>query len=331
MKILAEMGRRVERLLYFWLFLVFLNLVVAYLAAAASYILDKDNRAIDGIIDAVESHQAELQARFNRESQPLKSERERDVRVAKQRSLLNLPPETTRSDVDSEKSYRALLAEILIPVSVRYKLTPDIKNKLDEGSPPEKIVKDLQELSVLLGKKSASILGIETPSSLSFQYGASDLKIEAPYLALALLAISLPLAVVWLGSFHITRQRELLLISKVRDHKSTFPHILNWFVLQLNPADYGFDENRDFTKKQKIRALKFLRFATTLFRCFIALSISLLILVPTVYSSLALSSALNLPLYIILVGFLFVFIMAILALFIIISEARLLNNKVFYE
>lgn len=331
MKTLADMGRRVERLLYFWLFLVLLNFVVAYLAAAASYILDTDNRAIDELINSVEKNKAELQARFDHESKPLKPERERDIRIAKQRLLLNLPPVTTQSDNDQEKSYRKLLTEIFIPISVRHKLTQEIKNKFDIANPPEKIIKELRELSESSSKKSASILGIETPSSLSFQYGATDFKVPAPYLALALLTISLPLAVVWLGSFYITRQRELLLIRKARDHKLTFPHILNWLVFQLSYTDYGFDGQQDLSRKQKIRTLKITKFSTALFRSFIATSISSLILVPTLYSSLTLSSVLSLPSPIVFIGIVFILIISALSLFIIISEAMLLKSKVFYE
>jgi uncharacterized membrane protein (DUF485 family) len=164
-----------------------------------------------------------------------------------------------------------------------------IEAELDASIPPEKLIATLREKGKLLAAKPVSVWGIETPTSLPFQYGSARYQVPTSFVANALL-VALTLTLLgWLGALYMTRQRELLIIRNLTDYRMAFPHVLN--VLPAIPESFEeVRENRfrNVRKKQRDRAVN--RYVFTVIRASIILVFILPMLIIFTYSVLELTT-----------------------------------------
>lgn len=328
---LSNAGLRIERLLYFGLILIFLCWAETYLSTAASYFSDTDNRVLDGLLQRLTSERPALESAFERKNIDV-ARSEREKRAAGLRKELGLPPGEAQN-TDSG-SYFALLQKIadesnVSPYAMEAQTFATISALIDTKKSPQEIIAAVTKQKNDSIKNTATVLGIEAPRFLSLQYGSTDFKIPSLHLSVILLIVIYPLAVVWLGSFYITRQRELMLIRLARDHKATFPHILNWVVIDSSRMMAQLGQQN--SAKQRRITLRLNAVITPAFRCLIVALIVFLIVFPIGYSSLLLHATISPPLSVSLIGAVFLFVIIGLGASLFGQETYLLKGKVFYE
>lgn len=322
-------GLRIERLLYSGFFLVLLGFLEIYFVESASQLAKVQTQSLELLIDKVGESEERLQIEFEKQNAPTVNHSERDANVQKMRQKLGLGPEVKAPSADNSNSYKASLEQLIVSIPELSTNTALANELLNYKKPPKEILLDLKSYRDTHIKKSTTVFGVETPSILSFQYGATDVKIPPRNLSLALLMVLEPLAMIWLGSFYITRRRELLQIRAASDFKKTFPHILNWFPIDFS----GLESQLGITASNKQRRLNISlgAFFTTGFRCFIILAISLLVIAPQAYSLFYALIELNPSMLFNFVALTLLFINAMLLLLLLVVEAITLVGKRFYE
>lgn len=324
---LMDTGLRIERLLYLAFFLILLCCLEIYLTASAAHFSASDTRSIDSVIDAVEQDRSELSRLFEIQKKPALPDTAREQRAAAMREKLGLPPAAQKEAAGD--NYKQRLENILIALPRMWELKAQLSEAFDSKSPPDEILAKLRNLRASKIPDKGTILGIETPRLLTLQYGSADFRFSAQPLATALLIALYPLSVVWIGSFYITRQRELLAMRQLADHKETFPHVLNFLVVDFS----GFHRRIGLpTSRKNVRNnLILLAVLTTSIRCLFLAMLVAPIIGGLAYSSLQLFDLLSPPISIwISTGAVFLFV-ALLGLSLVIQEAIALRGKQFYE
>lgn len=325
----TNIGLRVERLLYFGFILIVLCCGEVYLAATAQYFSQEDTSQIDSLINELNDNKTDLTNLYNDEHKTKEPTNERDRNVARLRRKLNLPPETNKEVIPPSKSYHEKLNEILFNINIKYPDSHSLDGVLDSSLSPNDLIKKINIQKEKSIKESAAIFGIETPRLFSFQYGSTDFKIPSQYLATAFLYILYPISLIWLGSFYLTRYRELAFIMQSDNYKITFPHILNWFV--VDSSSLLFRKGRQIKKKEMKLVLLLLKISIYFFRFAIVLMIESLILVPCLYSTFLVLTSYPPPIAMTAISILFLLLMLIMCMLIITQELDPIKNKTFYE
>lgn len=325
--VLMDTGLRIERLLYLAFFLVLLCCLEIYLAAAAAYFSAANTRSLDVAIEAVEKDRAELSRLFDLQSRPAIPDTAREQRTAAMRQKLGLPP--AEKEEMTRESYKQRLEKLLIPLPRVWELQAQLADVFDSKNSPDEILAKLRSVRASKIPDKGTILGVETPRLLVLQYGSADFRFSAQPLATGLLIALYPLCVVWVGSFYITRQRELLTMRQLVDYKETFPHVLNFLAVDFS----GFHRSIGLqTSRKNIRFNLMLSAAlTTSVRCLLLIMLVAPIVGGLAYSSFKLFDLLSPPIGVwIVTGAVFLFV-SLLSFSLVVQEAIALRGKKFYE
>lgn len=226
---LFELGRRLERLLYFGSVLLLLCFFELYFVSAAIYSRAESPEGVAELISKFESNSAHLQELFeaSRVARVEKGNLERDARYSVMRLRLGLPEPTIVSDLP-KATYKDVVSELVASVSKQSKTSIEgTKRLIDAQKPPEEILTILHKHHQDILNKPITVWGIETPLVVPVQYGTAQYQVPTSFIANALLVGLVPLLIAWFGSLYVTRQRELIILRQVRDYKISFPHVLN--------------------------------------------------------------------------------------------------------
>jgi hypothetical protein len=77
-------------------------------------------------------------------------------------------------------------------------------------------------------KEPIEMLGIRAPHSIEVEYGGSSFQFQYGVISTILLALIGPLICGWMTSLYMTRQREMIEISRAATLTTVFPHIMNF-------------------------------------------------------------------------------------------------------
>lgn len=228
-----ELGKRVERLLYFGAIVLALCLIEVYLATTAKYMQSNNPAAVLALVEQVRAREESLLALYKAQ-QSLEEALEARIRasqVEETRARLGLPAETDeRRDA---KSYSQAIRDLVR--SVAREVGFEAERALQDvavDKPPDEIIAALEERYNALKNQPVFVWGIETPIMVPVTYGRAQYQVPASVLAWGLFLALGPILVVWGGSFYHTRQKELLVIIQADQFVSIFPHVLNTFPVE---------------------------------------------------------------------------------------------------
>ncbi|MFB9158583.1 hypothetical protein [Chromobacterium violaceum] len=325
---IANLGLRIERLLYSGFFLIIISISQIYFSETAAYFSNPTNSSIDIIINTIDKNKTELSKIFDSEKMENKPSTERDLAANTIRRKLGLPPVKSQNIINKkrEESYHEKLSKIFHQNSLLNYDEKIIADVMDDRKSLMQLLNELKAIRAQNEKKSAEILGIEIPRLLSFQYGSADFKIPSKLIAIILFLIIQPLSLIWLGSFYLTRQRELILMRKIDNTSIVFPHILNWLTI-----DFSHSQSNIINIKNRTKILRVAAFFTTSFRCLIVTVIAFLIILPSIYSAAILKTALSINIALSIICFIFLLINIILFTMLFSQELEVMKGKVYYE
>lgn len=226
---LPDLGKRVERLLYFGSLLLLLCCLELYLVSAALYSLDENPADIGALIDRITVALPKLQASHQKipNVRPTDLKTAKDRRVAETRRQLGLPPQVEVIE-EKEETYAEMLKKLGTTTYPEKPLHAEtLKIVANATQPPEKILAELRARQQALIQRPVTIWGIETPLVMPLQYGGAQYQVPTSFLANSLLLALSPLLIGWLGSLYVTRQRELSIMRGIIDYRQSFPHVLN--------------------------------------------------------------------------------------------------------
>ncbi len=325
---LFTIGLRIERLLYLGFFLLLVCALQVYLTTVAVHFGAKETRALESLIEVLEKNAPGLQDLYETGKAPSIPNSEKEQRVEAMRKSLGLEP-ARKSNIPDAPNYASKLQDLLMSLPDWSSLKGQLDGVLTSDKDPKTLIAALKELQKSETPEKGTVLGIETPRQLTLQYGSADFRFSALPLAIGLLVALYPLVFVWLGSFYITRQRELVAIRRARDYKDAFPHILNFVA--VDSSNFQKSMGLPVRRKEVRFNLLLARLATTLIRCIFVLITVTPFVVGIGYSSLQLSSLLNLPAFVEIVTAVAFFILTSLAFISVAQEAITLHGKTFYE
>ncbi len=226
---LSELGRRIERLLYFGSLLLVVCFFELYFVSATVVDRVETPEAIALVISKFEANKGRLQALYDASKVLVTAAKiDRSASFAETRRLLGLPePPAKIENSDVVETYAEAIAELLSSSRRPGANDDGIKRLIDVKVAPDEIQRRLVQRYQELQKMPVSIWGIETPLVVPVQYGAAQYQIPTSFIAKALLVALAPVLIGWFGSLYVTRQRELLFLRDLRDFKHAFPHVLN--------------------------------------------------------------------------------------------------------
>jgi len=176
------------------------------------------------------------------------------------------------------------------------------------------------------------IWGVEGSRTVAVDYFGSSYRVSSRFGAVALFIALTLLSAAWIGSLYMTRQRELILISRLEDYKQAFPHIIN--ILPVVLVDTLMRARRKQTRKQIRLALAYNRIKLALFRSFVLLIIIVPMLAINVYCGIKLFLSLEYTSAGFMLfegGILISGILAAVTIELVVQEWRLLWGKEFKE
>lgn len=271
-KALPDLGRRVERLLYFGSILLLLCFVELYFVSAARFVGEESPGRIAELAAKIKSEKDQLQKLF--EAKPKSVLTPADTReklaVANMRKRLGLPPQTEEVKPTGE-TYEDALTRLLHQLPYWYTLADTTRQLARDisTSPDQKLLK-LGQLQEELLSRPATIWGIKTPLVLPMKYAGIEYQIPAEFIARAAFFALAPLALGWLLSLVITRERELMIMRGISDYRLTFPHVLNMLAVSLDWGSLATDEKK-LSRKQITRTYVGGKIFFALFRSIILL------------------------------------------------------------
>lgn len=195
------------------------------------------------------------------------------------RKLLGLPSQPKKDTARNQ--YKEELEAIAIKVSSATGM--DIKNispLLDYKKSPEELLKTIEAKEKEVSEKNINIWGIESPARILFNYGGSNYIITNSLAATLLAFIAPVLIIIWLGSFYLTRHREISLIDEIDDYRLTHPHVLNLFHLNSDKFNRSSWDNRFINPKDKKKERVFAIQMFSIFRATFMLILLLLVVFP---------------------------------------------------
>lgn len=236
------LGRRIERLFFAGVLIILVCCIELYFVTASQiFSSERPSAENQSILNQIERNLDILTKLY--EAKPAKQidqapprgqTRKVDPKVLETRKALGLPPPTPeepfgwKGKMPKQETYVDRMNDLINRAAIDARAAPGAIAKLvDLKKGPQENTAAIRQRLAQVQTMPVSVWGIETPRLLSLQYGGLDYKIPADFIANALLVALAPILVGWMGSFLVTRKRELLLISELDDFKTTFPHILN--------------------------------------------------------------------------------------------------------
>lgn len=264
---LADLGRRIERLMYFGALLLVACVIEIYVVSTVDYVRSDNPEAFGVLASKLESRQDELQSLFET-SRSTSSRAGSEITPAIQQSrvLLGLPPEHPLPAASRGVSYVSTLNALIVETSRQTGMRESVLSTIGNAShPPAELIGNARAKQKQLQSRAVVVWGIESPMTLPFQYGSAQYQIPNGVLAVLLLVALVPLCIGWFGSLYFTRQRELFLLRGLTDYKAAFPHMLN--VLPINPLSLpSVFDFRHVRIKSKYRSRKVGRVVCALVR-----------------------------------------------------------------
>lgn len=240
---LQTLGKRVERLLFAGTFVLAACFVELYFATASERLAeDRPTDSLQRLVTELEGVEPALNQLFTIKSDvsapavsniPARIQNDRERTLAETRRALGLPAETRERPSGSKavlktETYADRVRDITNKAAIATQAdASEISKLVDISMPPRALIATLREKIAVATRKPLQVWGIEMPRQLSVQYAGLDAKVPAGIIAKMLLAVLAPILIGWASSLYLTRQRELLLISKLEDYKLSFPHVLN--------------------------------------------------------------------------------------------------------
>ncbi len=300
--LLFFLGRRVERLIFCGVLVIVLWLIQAYLTAANKHILIENPQfTINALLKEIEIHKELLDLIFEVEQSQDNYENFRE-RIEKAKDQFNNQINEMYSDFSILNPWYIDKAEILIPKDKKFSYKELLKkiefslvghpnydwklasNYISYYYSPDELINNLKKIVKAKDNPSMTFGGIEIPRSLQFHYANQRIELSFQLItSLSTIAVSV-LSIGWLFTFQITRGRELSLIYNLDNLNLTFPHLLNFYNMNLE----NYSRPR-VTKTKLIKAQNFYKIYVSLYRIFIILIITLPILFGSIFSLAQLS------------------------------------------
>lgn len=286
---LSELGRRIERLMYFGAILLVACAVEFYVVSTVEYVRSDNPEGFAVLASKIESQQETLQRLFD-EAKLARSgvNRQLDARVQKNRASLGLPPERQVIAKEAGETYSVMLNRLVTEASLQTGMRSSVLSSVgDARKSPSELVTSARARQKELQSRAIVVWGIESPVILPFQYGSAQYQIPNWVLANLLLVALVPLCIGWFGSLYFTRQRELFMLRQLTDYKSVFPHLLNILPIVPSSLPHVF-EARLVKIKGKYRARRINRIACSILRTSVLLVFSIPLILVVCYSTFSL-------------------------------------------
>ncbi|HHA1670407.1 TPA: hypothetical protein ACOEF8_002384 [Enterobacter roggenkampii] len=326
MELLITLGKRTEKILYSSIFVMTVTWSFNYFSKAILFTQNSNPEAYRILYDSINNDLHSLTESYKILSDKIKLEDPLEKNKKKQaREMLGLPPQS--KEKTTKNYYKEELDEIANKVSSATGI--DIKNistLLDYNKPPDELLKLIKDKEKETSNKSINIWGIESPSRILFNYGGSNYIITNSLAATLLAFIAPVLIVIWLGSFYLTRHREISIIDDIEDYRITHPHILNLFY--LNPEKFSRDswENRFINTKGKKKEKAFTIHMISIFRATFILMLLSLVIFPYINGVISLIMGIYNSIFIISLHVLLIITIVIQSLITIIQEKTSLKK-----
>ena len=199
------MGRRFERLLFFAAPLAVASLLVVFVALASDQQEErKQARCLRSVADAINLYEGDL-----------------DNARQGQRVVIGGKVAT---------DYWLALRFVLIPwesqnsTCVKHFPRFDIKEKI---LTPKALMEKAKKEAAALNTKPLSLYGIELPEKATLSIFGTSIKMDLTTLVRVMQIALGPMLILWLSSMYQTRHRESLLIGRMRDVSTLYPHLIN--------------------------------------------------------------------------------------------------------
>ena len=200
-----SIGRRFERLLFFAAPLAVVSLLVMFVALASEQQEERKRaKCLRSVVETISVNQADLE------------------QAQQGRRVLIRGTATT--------DYWLALRLVLIPWEVSN--YPTFNEKVKPATPKVLMEKALAE-AIALESKPLSLYGIELPEKATLNLLGTPIKMDLTTLVRVMQIALAPLLVLWLSSLYQTRHRETLLIARMRDVSTLYPHLINVYPVSL--------------------------------------------------------------------------------------------------
>lgn len=280
MELLINLGKRTEKILYSSIFIMAVTWSFNYFSKTILFTQNINPEAYRNIYESINNDLTSLAASYKLLSNKTTLEDPLEKNRTKQaRKILGLPPQPKENT--TKNYYKEELDEIAYKASSATGI--DIKNiapLLDYSKPPEELLKLIKDKEKEASSQSISIWGIESPSRILFNYGGSNYIITNSLAATLLAFISPVLIIIWLGSFYLTRHREISIIDDIEDYRLTHPHILNLFYINQEKFNRNLWDNRFINPKGKQKEKVFTIHIISIFRTIFMLTLLSLVIFP---------------------------------------------------
>lgn len=226
-KTLSDLGKRLERLFYFGTFLLLACFIQLYFVSAAVHGGKESPEDITVLISKLEENLDRLKSLYEKSTSSANKPRDdaSSNKYLEVRRRLGLS-ESKAPKEDGDETYGEALLKIAASTS-RQSIRKRISDLLGSEKSPETLLAELRSLQRELLKRPVSVWGIETPPVFPLKYGDVSYQVPTSFVAVSLMVALAPLLIGWFGSVYMTRQRELLALRMLRDHRAAFPHVLN--------------------------------------------------------------------------------------------------------
>lgn len=207
----SSMGRRFERLLFFAGPLAVASLLVVFVALASDQQEERKRaRCLRSVADAINLNEGDLES------------------ARQGRRVVIGGKETT--------DYWLALRLVLIPWEVHNSgcvqhFPPfDIKEKI---LAPKALMEKTKKEAAALDTRPLSLYGIELPEKATLSVFGTPLKMDLTTLVRVMQIALGPMLILWLSSMYQTRHRESLLIGRMRDVSTLYPHLINIYPVVM--------------------------------------------------------------------------------------------------
>lgn len=157
-------------------------------------------------------------------------------------------PEIDNQKIDSE-TYHSRISKIREIAESELNLSNETIKLIDTKKNPDQILESLQSRSKSLSQEALNVWGIESPSQVLLKYGEGQYLFPPSTIANILTHATSLVFLLWLASFQMTRQRELMIIKTLRGLDSVFPHIINVFPVNYSQTGVNSIDNKKYKKR----------------------------------------------------------------------------------
>jgi hypothetical protein len=285
MTVYSQLGKRIERLFYFGAVLVLLCLALIYFASTAIYMRSSNPNGYATLEKRLAADSQHLQELYDHPSTKSDESPDRVLAIQNARKKLGLPPEVIAAPITSDgKTYGDELKSVIQISSTESGVSVDaLSSGISATQSPLEVLGIVQANLKKASEAPAEIWGIQTPLIVPVEYGDARYGVPASIIAYSLMIAIAPLIIWWLGSFQLTRQRELVAIRGCDDYRLIFPHILNLFPVLYIDAPWLSEKERAGRRNHRRQRI-FLQMVYSLMRTFVVILISWPMLIMYLYS-----------------------------------------------